>query len=129
MRHVPELIGRIAMESAADMIMNAALGNLAQSERRHLERVLAFFCIRITAVEIEEEVKCDWSRKFRRTGEATEFVVELCGELLEGLRASAVRYLVGAGRLPDGTLQLTQNSVGAGHNLLAICFPRVRDFV
>src|SRR5205809_5145904 len=129
MRHAPELIGRIAMESAADMIVNAAFSHLAQSEVRHVERALALFRIRIGAVNVMEKIESDRSRKFRRAAEAAEFVVELRGELLIGLRANAVCYLFGAGRLIDGTLQLTQNLVGTGHNLRAICFPRLRDFV
>jgi hypothetical protein len=53
MRHVPELVRRVAMKSAADVIVNPALGHFAQREESHLERMLALFRFRIVAVEIE----------------------------------------------------------------------------
>ena len=43
-RDVPELIHRVAVEAAAEMIVHAAVGHLAQREQRHAERDLAVAC-------------------------------------------------------------------------------------
>ena len=41
-RHVPFPIGRVAVKSAAEMIVNAAVGDRHQRLKRHLERARLF---------------------------------------------------------------------------------------
>ena len=53
MRHVPELVRRVAMKSAADVIVNPAFGHFTQGEESHLKRMLGLFRLWVVAVEIE----------------------------------------------------------------------------
>ena len=51
-RHEPVLVHRVAMEAAAELIVHAALGHLAQGEQHHVER----FLVLRAGVVAEQEV-------------------------------------------------------------------------
>src|ERR1700730_346590 len=65
MRHVPVTIDRVAMKSAADMIVHSAGGHFAQREEIHFKRVLTVLTLRIAGVEARQKIQCDRPRKFR----------------------------------------------------------------
>ena len=67
MRHMPNSVGRITMESAADVVVDAAARHLAQRLQRHLQRVfLAGAC-----VIAQKEIEHDRSRELWRGAEAS----------------------------------------------------------
>ena len=67
MRHEPALVHRVAMEAAAELIVHAALGHLAQREQRHVERFLVFRARVIAEQEIVDRRAAGiWARRRSR---------------------------------------------------------------
>ena len=75
-RHEPALVHRVAMEAAAELIVHAALGHLAQREQRHVER----FLVLGARVVAQQEVVDRGARKLGRAAEAAQARVERAAE-------------------------------------------------
>ena len=69
MRHVPSVVYRITMETAAQMIIHSAASHLLECELHHVERVPFFIPPPISKQEIEH----GWTRKFWSRSESALF--------------------------------------------------------
>ena len=71
-RDVPETVNRVAVETAAEMVVHSAVGHFAQREKAHVERARIAF----ERVEPQQKIQRNGARKFRSTAEPAEIVIE-----------------------------------------------------
>ena len=79
-RDEPAVVHGVAMEAAAELIVHAAAGHLAQGEQHHVER----FLVLGARVVAQQEVMHGDARKLGRAAEAAEARIEGAAEDGEG---------------------------------------------
>ena len=94
-RHAPPLIDRVAMEAAADVIAQAALGHRAERRDHHVAEVVAAG----GAPGAQQEQQLRRPRKLRRAAETAVAGVEGAAELIGRLGERLETGDVGAGVL------------------------------
>jgi hypothetical protein len=125
--HQPPLVHAVARESAAEMVVHAALGHLPQRVQHHLQRrrpvVLTARASRIR----QQELQVRRARKLRRTSEPAPSLVKRLREELNGL----LRRIGSDVRLPGYAtcrhLQVLRDPLRRSHDLLPFVGPRVVD--
>ena len=129
MRDVPARVGRVAVEAAAQMIVDAARRHVTQRGEVHLQRVLALGRVRpVAGVNAGEQVERDGLRELRGVAEAAVHGVEAAGELLiTGVKQSAAGRDVAwlARRCRRELAQLGQYLVGLLDDFGAVLVPGV----
>ena len=123
--HQPEGVGRVAVEAASDLVVDAAAGHLLQGELQHLQGAVVV----AVGVVAEEHFEGHWLREFGSIADAPVLVVEIGGQRRIGLvenvdaeKGVAAGQLGGAahllGQLPGNPVDLRPvGAVGAGRGL------------
>src|SRR5687767_15447632 len=78
MRHLPSRIRGIAIETATDVVMNAAIGNPAQAVQSHVQGV----AVARAGVVAQQEIKVDGLRVFRLSAKSSVGPVVLRAEAI-----------------------------------------------
>jgi hypothetical protein len=98
-RDHPVLVHRVAAETPAELIVDAALGHAAQGERRHVQRLqIGLGRCRAGLPAAQQPGERLWVRELRRTAEAAVLRIEAARELrAAGFERRGGELAVGAG--------------------------------
>src|SRR4051812_39369105 len=98
MRDVPVGVDRIAVETAAEMVVHSAGCHFAEGEQVHLQSMLAALGLRTARVNPREKIQGDRARKFRGDAEPAFMRVIAAGNLLvSGVEGFSAQFLSGIG--------------------------------
>src|SRR5579872_6047636 len=123
MRHEPALIYRIAVKAAAQLIVHAAFGHLAERDRHHVE----CFLVARAGIVAQQEIMHRRARKFWRAAEPAQLRIEHPAECMKGMICySRIKRGIAGGdsRLP---LKLAENLIAGFDNTVAVLSPGARD--
>ncbi len=85
-RHAPALVDRVAMEAAADVIADSALGHRREGGDDHVAKIAAAACAaRHDQPGAEQQEQLGGARELRRAAEPAEAPVEGASELIGGV--------------------------------------------
>ncbi len=134
MRDVPVAVHGVAVEAAAELVAEAAVGHGAEGFGGHFERPvgLAFvaFLGSPLVVDAEEEVQGGGAGEFGGAAEAALVVVEAAGEVVVGFAedVGGIEVGLGGGAGVEVLLELGDGAGGAFEDFFAVLGPGAVEF-